>query len=63
MYKREPFIRKTGNLDETFYMVSFYDDEGNLRHYGEMYGDSYETLEEAQKAKSEFEQLIEKLGY
>jgi hypothetical protein len=63
MYKRQPFIRKTGNLDQTFYMVSFYDERGNMRHYGSLYGDSYETLEEAQKAKLEFEQLIERKGF
>jgi hypothetical protein len=63
MYKRDPFIRKTGNLDRTFYMVSFYDEEGNIRHYGKLYGDSYETLEEAKKAKQEFLQLIERVGY
>lgn len=63
MYKRQPFIHKLGNLDEVFYFVSYYDEEGNEKHYGAMYGEAYETLEEAKKAKLEFEQLIERLGY
>jgi hypothetical protein len=63
MYKRQPFIRKTGNLDQEFYLVSYYDERGNERHYGNLYGDPYETIEEAQQAKLEFEKLIESKGF
>ena len=63
MHKIQPFIQKCGNFDEVFYFVSYYDEEGKERHYGKLYGDSYETIEDAKKAKSEFEQYLATRGY
>jgi len=63
----KPFVKKTGNLDQEFFVVKFYDEEGE-EHYCETFTEgkrqnSWDTFEEANTVKNQIEKIQQERGF